>query len=171
MNSIVWWSTITLVTLATATDVRTGRIPNRLVYPFLLAGMAVSVLRHGAEGLWESLGGVFVAMLALGAFVWLGGLGMGDLKLCAAVGAWIGPSQMLVALIAISIAGGAFALIWATRQRVALDAFENAGTLMAGFFGGRRGAHPRLALGKPGTRGFPYAPAIAAGTIFSFFAS
>ena len=41
---------------------------------------------------------------------------MGDLKLCAAVGGWIGPTQMVMALVATGLSGGVLALIWAAWQ-------------------------------------------------------
>jgi prepilin peptidase CpaA len=46
-----------------------------------------------------------------------------------------------------------------------------AGQLIVNF--GKRGLrpHPQLVLNNPKARKMPYAPAIAAGTIFSFFAS
>jgi Flp pilus assembly protein protease CpaA len=46
-------------------------------------------------------------------------MGMGDLKLCAAEGGWIGPGQLGIALVATSIAGGVLALIWAGLPQIA----------------------------------------------------
>ena len=49
--------------------------------------------------LGQSLEGVLLAGLLLGVLYWLGGMGMGDVKLCAAIGAWIGPGQLITALV------------------------------------------------------------------------
>jgi prepilin peptidase CpaA len=94
---------------------------------------------------------------------------MGDLKLGAAIGAWIGPSQLLFALVLTAIAGGVMALVWAAAGGFMGELFQGTGDLLAGF--GRRGLrpHPDLVLSNPKTRKMPYAPAIAIGTIISFF--
>jgi prepilin peptidase CpaA len=100
----------------------------------------------------------------------MGGMGMGDVKLCAAIGAWIGPAQLLTALVITGIAGGIMALGWALAGGFLGELFQGTGDLIAGF--GKRGLrpHPDLVLANPLTRKMPYAPAIAIGTIFSFFA-
>ena len=36
----------------------------------------------------------------------MGGMGAGDVKLAAAIGAWIGPNQLFIALIVTAMAGG-----------------------------------------------------------------
>ena len=54
MNSVVWWATVSLVLVAAVWDVRTRRIPNRLVLPFLVAGLAFSTARYGSRGSREA---------------------------------------------------------------------------------------------------------------------
>jgi prepilin peptidase CpaA len=115
--------------------------------------------------------GILLAIVVLGIFWWLGGMGMGDLKLYAAIGAWIGPSRLVVALVMTGIAGGLIALCWAIAGGFLWDSLVGAGQLIFSF--GKRGIrpHPELVLNNPKTRKMPYAPAIALGTIFSFFAT
>ena len=91
MHSIAWWPTIICVSIATVTDVRSRRIPNWLAVPFLIAGVVVSTMAYGWSGLAHSVGGVMLAALLLGLFYLAGGMGMGDVKLCAGMGAWIWP--------------------------------------------------------------------------------
>ncbi len=43
MHSIAWWPTLFVLMVATFTDLRSRRIPNWLVLPFLLAGIGVWV--------------------------------------------------------------------------------------------------------------------------------
>jgi prepilin peptidase CpaA len=171
MNSIVWWSTFSLVVIAAVIDVRCRRIPNWLVVPFLVAAMVFGVGMNGMAGLGKSLGGIAVAALALGALCALKGIGMGDLKLCAAVGAWIGPAQLVVALVVMAIAGGLMAIVRAALDGEMKESLDGAGDLLFGFH--RRGfrPHPTLALDHTGARRMPYAPAILIGTLFSFFTS
>ena len=71
--------------------------------------------------------------LALGAycsasFRYMGGMGMGDVKLCAAIGAWIGPSQLLVALVLTGMVGGVMALCWAISGGFLGELFKGTGT-------------------------------------------
>jgi prepilin peptidase CpaA len=169
MHSVAWWPTVVVLAIATFTDLRSRRIPNWLVLPFLVAGIAVSCWLHGWSGLWESLGGMAMGGVLFGIIGLMGGMGMGDVKLCAAIGAWIGPTQMLVALVLTGMAGGIMVLCWAVAGGFLGDLFKGTGDLVFGFR--KRGFRPpeNLALNNPLTRKMPYAPAIAIGTLFSFF--
>ena len=99
-----------------------------------------------------------------------GGMGMGDLKLCAAIGAWIGPSQLVMLLVMMAFAGGVMALCWAAATGYFSTLVKGAGDLIFGF--GKRGLrpHPTLVLDNPAVPKMPYAPAIAIGALLSFFA-
>ena len=113
MHSIAWWPTLIVLAIATFTDLRSRRIPNWLVFPFLLAGIVVSGWLHGWHGIGQSMGGLGLGALLFGILFFMGGMGMGDVKLCAAVGAWIGPRQLLTALVLTGITGGIMAICWA----------------------------------------------------------
>jgi prepilin peptidase CpaA len=92
------------------TDLRSSRIPNWLTY----SAMGVALVAHawlaGLPGALFSLSGLGAG---LGLFLILyvtGGIGAGDVKLMAAVGAMLGPSgALLSALLAIAV-GGVYAL-------------------------------------------------------------
>jgi prepilin peptidase CpaA len=169
MHSFAWWPTLIVVAVATVTDLRSRRIPNWLVGPFLVIGIGVSTWMGGRHGLLQSLEGMLLGLLLMGALAALGGMGMGDVKLCGAIGAWIGPSQLLVALVIMALAGGVMAVCWAIAGGFLGDLFRGSGELLAGF--GKRGLrpHPELVLDNPRSRKMPYAPAIAIGTLISFF--
>ena len=168
MNSTVWWSTCSLVVIATVIDVYCRRIPNWLVVPFLTAGAAFGTARNGVAGLEKSFGGIALAVVALGLFCSFRGIGMGDLKLCAAVGAWIGCAQLGVALVVMAIAGGLMAILGAAMAGALKESFDGAGDLIFGFRARGLRPHPTLTLDHPRTRKMPYAPAILIGTLFSF---
>lgn len=170
MHSIAWWPTLVVLTIVTITDLRSRRIPNWVTLPFLLVGMGVSVWQHGIHGLWQSLAGLAIGAILFGVFWIVGGMGMGDVKLAAAIGAWIGPSQMLLALVLTGIVGGVMALVWAACSGYLGELFRGTGELLFGLR--KRGIepHPELALTNPLARKMPYAPAIALGTLVSFFA-
>ena len=99
LHSFAWWPTVTVLGVATFTDLRSRRIPNWLVLPFLVAGFAVSGWLYGWHGILQSLEGAGLALAIYGLLFFLGGMGAGDVKLCIAIGAWIGPSQLFFALV------------------------------------------------------------------------
>ncbi|HZC43453.1 MAG TPA: A24 family peptidase [Acidobacteriaceae bacterium] len=169
MHSIAWWPTLIVLAIATFTDVRSCRIPNWLVLPFLVAGIGIAAWMHGWHGVEQSFLGIGLGTLVLGFFCWMGGMGMGDLKLCAAVGAWIGPSQLMVALVVTGIAGGIMALCWAIGGGFVGELLTGTGELIFGLRKRGLRPHPELVLDNPLTRKMPYAPAIAIGTLVSFF--
>lgn len=169
MHSIAWWPTFAVLVVAVYTDLRSRRIPNWLVFPFLLSGIAVSGWQHGWSGIGHSFEGIGLGALLFGVLYVMGGMGMGDVKLCAAIGAWIGPGQLFTALVLTGLAGGVMAIAWAIRGKFLGELFKGTGDVL--FAGGRRGKDPesKLVLSNPLTRKLPYAPAIAIGTLVSFF--
>src|ERR1035438_6806297 len=80
MRSFAWWPTLIVLAVAMFTDLRTRRIPNWLVFPFLLAGIMVSPWRHEWGGNSQSKS---IGWHGLGQFGWhglgqsLAGLGPG----------------------------------------------------------------------------------------------
>jgi len=170
MHSIAWWPTLVVVAIATFTDLRSRRIPNWLVLPFLLVGIIVSTGIHGWTGLAQSLEGIGLGGLLFGILYWMGGMGMGDVKLVAAIGAWIGPSQLGFALVITGITGGIMALCWAAAGGFLGELFSGTGELIFGMKERGMRTPPELVLSNPATRKLPYAPAIAIGTLVSFFA-
>ena len=136
MHSIAWWPTVIVLAIATFTDVRSCRIPNWLVLPFLVAGVGVSGWMQGWHGVGQSFMGIGLGALVLGFLCWMGGMGMGDMKLCASVGAWIGPAQLMVALVVMAMAGGIMALCWAIGGGFVGELFDGAGDLIFGLKNG-----------------------------------
>jgi prepilin peptidase CpaA len=169
MHSIAWWPTLIVLGVATFTDLRGRRIPNWLVLPFMVAGGVVSACLHGWHGVGQSLCGLGLGALVFGLFFLMGGMGMGDVKLCAAIGAWIGPDQLFIALVITGLAGGVMVLCWAAFGGFLKDLFTGTSNLIFGIK--ERGSirDPELVLANPRKRKIPYAPAIAIGTLISFF--
>jgi len=120
------------------------------------------------SGIGQSLAGLGLGALLLGVLCWLGGMGMGDLKLCAAIGAWIGPMQLLFALVITSMAGGIMALCWAAAGGFLGELFQ-VRAISSSVFPSADCVLIRAGSSNPTSRKMPYAPAIAIGTIVSFF--
>jgi prepilin peptidase CpaA len=171
MNPITLWPVLILLVTAVVTDLSNRRIPNWLVLPYLAGGITMTTVSAGVKGLERSLGGVALAITVTGILCWLRGMGMGDLKLCAALGAWIGPAQLGTALIVTGIVGGVMALVWAAWRGWLSQSLDGAGELVSGSLKKGLSPHTTLTLDHPGARTMPYAPAIAVGTVFSFFST
>jgi prepilin peptidase CpaA len=169
-SPVAWWPVLALVAVATFTDLRSRRIPNWLVLPFLIAGLAVSIWLRGWTGAAQSLAGMALGGLLFGILAVMGGMGGGDVKLCAAIGAWIWWHQMIIALVFTGIVGGIMALCWAAAGGFLGQLFSSAGNLVFDF--GKRGLKPdqEQNLDNPLAHKMPYGPAIAIGTLLSFLA-
>jgi len=135
----------------------------------MAAGPVVSIVVAGGHGLLESVYGWGLADLVFGLLNWLGGMGMGDVKLMAAIGAWIGPGQLFLAMILTFLTGGLMAVVWSVSKGFAGELFSNTGALVGSWKRGIK-PHAELNLKNPGARRMPYVPAIATGVLLSFFA-
>ena len=101
-------------------DVKTRRIPNYLTLGTAVAGLAFNCMAQGLPGLVYGILGMLLgfAFLIL-PYLW-GGMGAGDVKALAALGAWLGPKLTVFLFCYMGIAGGVIALgylVW-TRQPV-----------------------------------------------------
>ena len=172
MHSFAWWPTVAVLTVATFTDLRSRRIPNWLVFPFLAAGILASPWRldwqvsshgFGWHGLGQSCAGLGIGLVIYGVMFIMGGMGAGDVKLCAAIGAWVGPLQMMFGLVFTGIAGGLMVFAWAIAGGFFLDLFRGPGK-----DSGVTGDAGQVRT-NPLKRKMPYAPAIAVGALLSFF--
>ena len=169
MNSIAMWPTLTVLVIASIADLRSRRIPNWLVIPFLLAGITAGGWTSGLYGVARSLAGVVLGVVLAGVFCYARSMGLGDLKLCAAVGAWIGPFQLIYALLATGIAGGVLALGYAAWYGSLGRSVSGAGQVVRHLAGSGFRPHPVISLDNPAALRMPYAPAIAIGTMISFY--
>lgn len=111
--------TVLVVALAVGWDVRTRRIPNLLTFPAVGAGVLIGAVSAGWWGLIAALAGAVVAPCLLMAVRLGNRLGMGDLKLAAAVGALTGPTVGALAMLLTALAGGLLAIVWMLRPGTA----------------------------------------------------
>lgn len=168
--SVVFGITAAVVVAAACIDVYMRRIPNWLSIPFLATGLLLRLLSGGVPAFVVGLKGVGLGLLLFG-WAWvLKGMGMGDVKLAAAIAGWIGPSQFMLAFAVTGITGGALAVVYSLRSNTLIDSVENTRDLLAHFASGHLHPHKTLCLGNSRALTIPYAPAIAVGTLFSFLA-
>lgn len=101
---------------AVFTDQKHQRIPNLLTGPMLLAGIAAQTLFAGLAGLGAALAG---ALVGFGVFLIpyiRKGMAAGDVKLMAAVGAFVGAQSALYAALLSLLAGALICLAVVTYQ-------------------------------------------------------
>jgi prepilin peptidase CpaA len=167
MNAPLWVviPVIVLVTAAARADVRTRKIPNLLTFTAMLLGIALHTAVGGGAGLQNSLTGLVLAGALLFPGYVMRWMGAGDVKLMAAVGAWLGYPHAVIAVLAALVAGGLMALAVAARRRMLGQALAGAAAL--GVWTLARVT--RTAGTPPSTTGvrFPFAVSVAAGSLFA----
>ncbi len=84
-------ATALFVFVCAASDLRARRIPNAVTGPGILVGLLLNTALLGASGLLHSVTGFAAAAIVLFLPFALGGIGGGDVKMMAAVGALAGP--------------------------------------------------------------------------------
>ena len=154
-----------LLVIAAGIDMQQHRIPNVLSLGGIVLGIALQGWASGFSGVIAGVGG---AAVGIGIFLpfYLGhGMGAGDVKLMGAAGAFLGPTNALLATGLSLGAGGVLALIillsrgglgslarryWATIQNLVLT---------------RQLAHQPPAVNEVAAMKFPYAAAIGIGTV------
>jgi prepilin peptidase CpaA len=94
--------------IAAVTDVWKFRVYNALTIPLLVSGLAYHV--WGGD-IGDSVLGMLLGFSVLIVLHIVGGVGAGDVKLMAAVGAWLGTQHTLYVFIASSLAAGLYALL------------------------------------------------------------
>lgn len=142
--------------VAVVTDLRARRIPNLVTFSALGTGFLLNGLAFKGEGLLMSGQGALLAMAILLPFHVLRGLGAGDVKLMAAIGALKGPEFVLYTFAWAAIFGGALALMGLLRSRRVGLAFSH--LVYFRFFPRPDGTF--ISAGR-----LPYAPAIALGAV------
>lgn len=116
---LVWsvWGLVSGVLIAAAViDGRQLRVPNWITFPLVISGWIFSAVYCGVTGLgfWSGLGcsllGTAAGLGLLLPLYAIGGMGAGDVKLLAGVGAWVGFTQTLWAFGISAVVGGVIAI-------------------------------------------------------------
>jgi len=114
-NWPVWAVTVFLI-LAAVIDGFELKVPNWLTFPMIISGWAysASAAAWAGESLWAGLGwsmlGMVVGLLLLLPAYAIGGMGAGDVKLMAGVGAWVHATHTFYAFCATAIVGAILAV-------------------------------------------------------------
>ena len=144
-------------------DLRLRRIPNPLTIGVAASGVALAGVHASTIGVAQALGGLAVGLaLMLPGFL-IGATGGGDVKLFAALGTLLGPSQTGMAFLYTALAGAALALAIAWRRKRLATTVERAVALVSA-----TGAAATRAIEDSASHNrFAYAPAIAIGALIA----
>jgi prepilin peptidase CpaA len=143
-------------------DLRTRRVPNTLTLGLALVGVASAAAGASRLSLEGALVGLVLGLAVMLPGYLLGGLGAGDVKLFGAVGALLGPADILPAFLYTAMCGGVLALVVAQRRRRLTLTVSRTARLIA--TGARTAAdieHPQA------DNRFAYVPAIAVGSLLA----
>jgi prepilin peptidase CpaA len=141
---------------ATVTDLRERRVRNIVTLPALLLGLVLNTALQGPDGGTASLQGAGLALVALMPLYMVRGMGAGDVKLMAAIGALKGPEFVLYTFAWASIFAAGMALVGLVRSRRVVLGFTYLAYLR--FFPRADGTF--ISVGR-----LPYAPAISTGAL------
>jgi prepilin peptidase CpaA len=155
----------TLLALAGGwTDWRSRRIPNWLTVPGLVLGIAVNSWLHGWPGAKASLLGAGLGLALLLPFVLIRSLGAGDWKFVGALGAFLGPENLLTVLVLGILVNGVMALIMIVRKKRLRETLRNLGRMLAAFLTMHLPG-PDLTLDNPDLVKVPFGVAVAIAVI------
>jgi prepilin peptidase CpaA len=159
----------TLLALACIADLRTRRIPNLLTYSAAGCALLFHLATQGWSGLGWSAGGWLLGAALFFPIFALRGMGAGDVKLLAAVGAWVGPAQVVAVALLTSIAGGVLGLAVALGHGYLSTALTNIRVLLTHWR--VMGVRPLPEVSLQGHRGprLAYALPIAIGTMVTLW--
>lgn len=111
-NWPVWFVTVTLV-VAAVIDGLQLKVPNWITFPMIISGWVWSATLSpyaGWEGLVYSLVGTAVGLALLLPAYAIGGMGAGDVKLMAGIGAWVWGVVTFYAFAVSAVVGGVIAV-------------------------------------------------------------
>lgn len=146
-------------------DVRYRRIPNAFVLATLAGGLIINLIFAGLSGVMTSLGGCALAFLPLFIMHIFGGMGAGDVKLFAAIGAVVGTSLVMPTLLIVVLTGGVIAVYSMIRNGTVRATMQRVLMILVGLLPGWQ--VPRFAVPVDRRHTIPYGVAIMIGSLIS----
>ena len=176
IDLVVLLTLVILLGVVAWQDLKQHRISNRVVFVGVVLGFMFNGLMPQGQGFnspapgglgWlAGLTGLGMGMAVLLPFYWLRAMGAGDVKLMGVVGAFLGPGQVLGALLGTFLIGGVMALVIALRAGAIMRLLGNVKfMLLDGVVKMSTGQVPTMDDLSQSVGKLPYAVAIAVGTV------
>lgn len=141
-------------------DLYTRRVPNLLTMSIAAAGITMAAVHATYVDVVSAVAGFLLGLALMLPGHLAGATGAGDVKLFAALGAWLGPAGIGMAFLYTALAGGVLAIIVASRRRRLATTLMRTAELVR-----TAGANVAEIEGSAQNNRFAYVPAIAAGTL------
>lgn len=93
------------------TDTLFRKIHNIPVLILILCGFAMNIYLHATTGLLQAFLGLAIGLALLLPFYLLGGMGAGDVKALAALGALTGPAEVFQIFLYVALIGGVLSIL------------------------------------------------------------
>ncbi len=155
---------VLILVIASITDLARHKVYNWLTFPAMGLGLGLNMFYQGFPGLWAGLAGLLVGgIIFFPAFFW-GGMGAGDIKLMAVVGAFTGWVFVLNAALYAALAGGVIAIIILIIKRDLWKTLKKIGRFFRSLIIFKLEPEP-LSKKYP----MPYAVVIALGTLAAYY--
>lgn len=154
-----------LIGICGVTDLQSGRVYNKVTYPAILIGFALNAWLERAAGVWSSAEGFLLAAVLMGGLALIGGMGGGDAKLLAGIGAIRGYPFIVDVLFYSFLVGGAMALIVAIWQGRLWTILRRVGGMLYTIFLFRR--LPRMEWNDVKSYKIPFGVAICLGALWA----
>ncbi len=103
--------------VAAFTDWRENKIYNKLLVPAFFTALLIHTLQGGISGFTSSLLGATIGFALLLLPYFMGGMGAGDVKLLAVIGAFGGASFVLASFLYGAVIGGLISAILLARRK------------------------------------------------------
>lgn len=148
------------------TDLKNRKIYNNVIFPSLLLAFLLNSILSGWSGLFSSLLGFICGLAILLIPYLMGGMGAGDVKLLALIGAIKGTTFVFISAIYMGLIGGLIGLLILLFRKGVLQRLKAIIYSISGLSSGMR---IPLGLDKEGLQStYPYGIAIAAGAGLAF---
>ena len=155
-----WIPALLVALIAGILHWRYRRIPNWLTVSGAVAGIALNTILYRWPGLKMAALGLALGLALLLPFVLIRSLGAGDWKLAGALGACLGPSQLMSVLIGTILVAGVMALIVVIAKGRLKQTLSNIVHLLAAIFTLRMPAR-EVTLDDPKSTKIPFGVAMA----------
>lgn len=161
--------TLIIVGITALLDIKTNRIPNYITFPAIALGLILNSYFMGLDGFRNALVGMSVGTLLLIVPFALGGMGAGDVKLLAAIGALNGGIFAFHTFLYGAITGGLIAVVILLVKGQLYSVLFNLFCMLRNFsaFIFKRGQRQQIMPWVTNIR-FPYGTSIFVGTIAAF---
>ncbi|WP_078548220.1 A24 family peptidase [Litchfieldia alkalitelluris] len=148
------------------TDLKSRKIYNVVTFPAYILALVLNALLNGWSGIAFSLMGFLCGFALLLIPYLMGGMGAGDVKLLALIGALKGASFVLITSIYMAIIGGLIGLLILLFRK---GVFTMLKSIFISICGIRYGLKIPIWIDKDGLqKTYPYGVAIAGGAVLTF---